>query len=225
VSAPENAPPVAITPEAARTARLAGQRLLAAAGAFLLALVCAVVGGSTSGTAEAEDAAAARLGVNPVELPAQVLAEIHRGESPLGAALVALPFLAAAVLLYRGVSAGAQVAAPALRGPATLSMALAAVSALAWGYVQVAGPFYTDVLQLFVFPAVIVSTASGCAALVALALVVRGSSLARRTAATVAVLGAAATIGAFIAVPPFAPYVLGVALASGLVRTHASPTM
>jgi hypothetical protein len=209
----------------ARAARVSGWRLLAAAGLFLFALVCAVVSQSTSGIMQAEDEAAARLGVNLNELPADVLAEIHRGESWVGAALVALPFLAAAVLLFLGIRSAARTATVRYRVTAAVATTLAALSALTWAYVQVASPFYVEPVQRLVLPAVIASTAAGCAALGVLAIALRGSGIARRTAAVVAVLAAATTVGAFFVVPPFAPYVLAAVLAPALVRTPASPTM
>jgi hypothetical protein len=225
VSTTENAQLRLLDAGTARAARAAGSRLLGAAGLFLFALVCAVVGQSTSGIMQAEDEAAARLGVNPNALPVDVLAEIHRGESWVGAALVALPFLAGAVLLFLGVRSAARTATGRYRATAAAATALAAVSALAWAYVQVAGPFYVEPVQRLVLPAVIASTAAGCAALGVLAIVVRGSGIARRTSAVVAALAAAATVGAFFVVPPFAPYVLAAVLAPALVRTPASPTM
>lgn len=209
----------------ARALRVAGWQLLASAGAFLLALVCTAVGQLVSGVTQAEDDAAARLGTNPDQLPIEVLADIHRDDGWLPTLLVALPFVAAAVLLLLGVRTAVWTAASRRRGIEVVAVALATISALTWGYVQVASPLYVEPLQQFVFPAVVASTAAGCAAIVAVVVVLRARGIARRTGLAVAALGSASTLGAFTVVPPFAPYLLALVLALALVRAHASPTM
>lgn len=211
----------------AGTLRRAGWQLIASLGAFLLGFVAVIVGGTVSGTAqaEAEAEAAQRLGVDVGELPADALASIHQDDGWMGGVLVALPFLAAPVLLVLGVRGAARVAAPRQRALGLLATVLAVGSALAWAYVQVASPFYAESLQRFVFPAVMVSTALSSAAVVALVVVLRGRGAARRAGLVVGVLGALATVGAFFVVPPFAPYVLALVLGAALARTRPSTTM
>jgi hypothetical protein len=215
----------ALDPGDAGSLRRAGWQLIASPGAFLLGLIAAVVGGIVSGTAQAESEAAQRPGVTVAELPADVLAVIHEDDSWIAGVLVALPFLAAPVLLVLGVRSASQVATPRLRGFGLLATVLAVGSALAWAYVQVASPVNAESLQRFVFPAVVVSTALGSAAVVAVVVVLRGRGVARRAGLVVGVLGALATAGAFFVVPPFAPYVLALVLGTALARTRPSATM
>lgn len=202
--------------------RRAGRLLIASFGVFLLGLIAAIVTGTASGTAQAEAEAAERLGVAVVDLPAEVLASVHAGESPVTGIAVALLLVAAAMLLVGGVRAAVHIVGRSAAG--TVAVALAVGSASAWIYVQVASPLYSPALQPFVLPAVIVSTGLGAAALVASVVALRGRGVARRTGIVVGVLGMLVTIGCVV-VPPFAPFLLGLVLGVPLARSRPSATM
>jgi hypothetical protein len=213
---------VALDDEEARTLRRAGGQFCASAAAFLLGLICVIVGGALSGSEQAEADAAAQRGVGINDLPADVLAAIHQGDSWIGSVLVALPLAGAAVLLVAGLRSAARGAAGRYRVAGMLATGLGCCSALAWIFVQVASPLYSTVLTPFVFPAVIAATALGSAAMVGIVEALRGRGVALRTGRVVGVLGVLATVGAFFVVPPFAPYLLALVLSVPLARTRPS---
>lgn len=187
----------------ARRLRRSGVQLVASAAAFLLGLICMLVGSTLSGTAQAEEQAAGWI----------------------GDVLVALPLSGAAVLLVVGVRAAARGAVCRYRTAGRVATGLAGCSALAWIFVQVASPLPSGALTPFVFPAVIASTALGSAAIAAIVVALRGRGVLPRTGRLVGVLGVCATVGAFFVVPPFAPYLLALMLGAPLARTRPSTRM
>jgi MFS family permease len=207
------------------TLRRAGRVLLWSAGVFLLGLVSIIVSGSVTGSAAAEEAAATQRGVDVNDLPVDVLAEIHRGDPWVGNVLVAIPLVAAALLLALGVSTVGRVAREGRRALTVAATVLAVAAAVAWTFVQVAGPFYSTSLHPLVLPAVMAFTALGSAAVAAAAVVARERGAARRAGSVVVVLGVLIAIGGFVVTPPFAPFILAVVIGIPLARLRPPTTM
>ncbi|MGD9529786.1 hypothetical protein [Pseudonocardia sp.] len=214
-----SAPPT-LTGGRAAAFRRAGRWLLASAAAGLAALATVITVEVTSGTAEAAQRAADRLGVGVDELPADVVSDVYGHPTWAEELLLSVPLALVGVLFVVAVRAAVR---PAGGGPlATAATVLAGGCAAFWiGTIGLSGLVNVEALavQHWIGPLVVLTVATGGAALAALAVLLRRCGVARRSATTVGVLGVLSVIGCF-ALPPVAPILFGAVAGVGLVRTR-----
>lgn len=215
-----SAPP-ALTGERAAAFRRGGWWLLAAAAAGVAALASVIVLEVASGTAEAAQQAADRLGVGVDELPAEVVSDVYGHPAWTDELLVSVPLALVGLLFAVAVRTAVR---PAGGDPlATAATVLAGACAACWiATIGFSGLVNVEALpvQRWIGPLVVLTVATGGAALTAVAVLLRRCGVARRSAAAVGVLGVLSVIGCF-ALPPVAPILFGAVPGLGLVRTRA----
>ncbi|BBG02911.1 MULTISPECIES: hypothetical protein [Pseudonocardia] len=206
-------------------ARRGGRFLLGSFLVFAAMIVVDLVRSTLDGSLAAERTAADQLGVDPNELPPEVVARIH-GEPSL---LDPMPYvlIAGATAFAVGVTVVARASGPTRRRPGAVAATAAVVCAVAWGAAQVvallvrsAGMAVGNVLPVLVT----VTCAAGGVALVALVVALRPSGVARRTGTVVAGLGVV-TVAACFTLPPLVPFALGAVLGVPLAATRRSRTL
>ena len=176
---------------------------------------------------KAEEAAADRLGVPVPDLPALELAKVSEQFPPTGQDIVNVLALVLATIVFAVAIATARLG--------WLPTVLAMLAPLGWTTYILLGTTVTSgalppesTLALFdqyALPAMAVSSAGGCLALVVLIVTLRSRGVARRFGIVLLVLAALGAVAAVVlGVPPVLPMLLGTILAITMLRAKAPRT-
>jgi hypothetical protein len=193
--------------------------LIASFVTFAIGVAATIV---TSGDrAQAEQAAADRLGVQVSDLPAVELAKVSQQFPPTGQDIVNVGLLVLATIVFAVAIAIARLG--------VIPTVLATLTPLGWSTYIVLGVSVTNgamppesmlaLYDRYALPAMAFSSTVGCLALIVLVLSLRSRGIARRTGIVVMVLAALGAVAAVVlGVPPVLPLLLGAVLGASLVR-------
>ena len=180
---------------------------------------------TTGDRADAEQEAADRLDVAIPDLPAVELAKVSEQFPPTGQDLVNVLLLVIATVVFAVAIAAARVG--------WLATALAILTPAGWLVYILLGVTVTngavppestlDLYDTYALPAMAVSSAGGCLALIAFVLTTRSRGIARRSGIVLVVLAALGAVAAVVwGVPPVLPMFLGTILGITLLRAKAA---